>query len=253
MATTKPIRFEPTLRRIRVELAGNTVADTDQAMLMCEPGHLPVYYLPLADIRMDLFRRTNHSTTCPHKGVAAYWSAVIGGRVVENAMWSYPEPYEHAPPGIENYGALYWDKMDRWLEEDEEVFVHPRDPQKRVDAIQSSRRVEVVLDGTVVADSKHAVFLFETGLPTRYYIPRQDVRADILKQSEFHTRCPYKGIASYHDVTVNGRTWPNLVWYYPTPIAECPKITGLLSFFNEKVDVIRVEGKPQPKPVTKWS
>jgi uncharacterized protein (DUF427 family) len=251
--TAKPIRFEPTQRRIRVELAGTTIADSDTAMLMCEPGHVPVYYLPFDDLRMDLMRRTNHSTTCPHKGVAAYWTATVGGRTVDNVLWSYPEPYEHAPSGIKDYAAFYWDKVDRWLEEDEEVFVHPRDPRKRVDTIRSSRRVEVLIDGIVVADSTRAVFLFETDLPTRYYLPREDVKPGILQPSALTTRCPYKGIAAYDDVVLNDKTWRNLVWSYKTPIPECTKLDGLVSFFNEKVGEIRVDGKAMPKPMTQWS
>ncbi len=251
--TQKPIRFEPSERRIRAEIAGMTIADTDKAMLMCEPGHQPVYYLPTSDIRMDLMQRTNHRTTCPHKGDATYWSLRIGDRVVENAMWAYLEPYDHAPNGLTDRAAFYWDKIDHWFEEDEEIFVHPRDPRKRIDTIRSSRRIEIVLDGTVIADSRRAIFLFETDLPTRYYLPREDLRPDLLSPSERRTRCPYKGIASYYHAALNGRTWPDLVWSYLTPIPECTKIDGLVSFFNEKVDAIRVDGKIVPKPVTKWS
>jgi uncharacterized protein (DUF427 family) len=251
--TAKPIRFEPTARRIRAEFAATIIADSARAMLMCEPGHLPVYYLPIDDLRLDLMRRTDQSSLCPHKGVAAYWSVAANGRIAENAAWSYPDPYEHAPSGLENYAAFYWNKVDRWLEEDEEVFVHPRDPHKRVDTIHSSRRVEVILDGTVVADSRRAVFLFETGLPTRYYLPREDLTPGLLKPSALTTRCPYKGIASYHGAEIKGRLWPDLVWYYPAPIPECTKIGDLVCFFNEKVDAIRVDGAVMPKPRTQWS
>src|SRR6185369_14930191 len=105
--TQKPIRFEPTDRRIRVEFADTIVADSAKAMLMCEPGHLPVYYLPLGDIRMDLMQRTNQSSLCPHKGPAAYWILTVDGRTAENALWAYPVPYDHAPPGIKDYAAFY--------------------------------------------------------------------------------------------------------------------------------------------------
>jgi len=249
----KEIRWEPSPRRVRVQLAGTTIADTTAAMLMCEPGHVPVYYFPLADIRMDLMRRTEHRSTCPHKGVAAYWTAEAGGRVSENALWAYPEPLPHAPPGLKDYAAFYWDRVDRWLEEDEEIFAHARDPRKRVDVVPSRRRVEVVVAGKIVAESRRAMFLFETDLPTRYYLPREYVDPAVLQPSPLETRCPYKGIARYHDVTVGGRIWPNLVWYYPEPIPECPKIAGRLAFFEEKVDEIRIDGKTMPRPVTKWS
>jgi uncharacterized protein (DUF427 family) len=113
--------------------------------------------------------------------------------------------------------------------------------------------VQVIVDGAVVADTRRAVFLFETGLPTRYYIPRADVRSDVLGASELKTRCPYKGIAAYHNVTVKGDRHDGLVWYYSDPIEEIRKITGLLSFFNEKVDAIMVDGETMPQPVTPWS
>ena len=94
------------------------VADSAKAMLMCEPGHLPVYYLPFDDIRMDLMQRTDQSTVCPHKGSAVYWNLTVDGRTAENALWAYPEPYDHAPPGIKDYAAFYWNKVDHWYEEE---------------------------------------------------------------------------------------------------------------------------------------
>ena len=246
------IAFEPSPRRVRVKFNGEWVADSTGAHLLFETRHLPVYYFPRRDVRMDLLRPTEHHTFCPYKGEAAYWTLAVGGKVSENAVWGYPEPFEEVAQ-ISDFVAFYWDRVDNWYEEDEEIFVHPRDPYKRVDVVASSRRVEVVLGGETVADTRRARFLFETRLPTRYYIPPEDVRMDLLIPSDKTTACPYKGRARYFSAKIGGALYEDIVWSYPEPIAECPKIKGLLSFFNEKVDEIRVDGIAQPRPVTPWS
>ena len=243
--------FEDSPRRVRVVLGGETVADSRRVKLMHETRHLPVYYFPEEDVRMDLLEATDHTTTCPFKGEASYWSVRAGETVAENAVWSYPDPIESAPP-IAGYLAFYWRKMDHWYEEDEEVFVHPRDPYHRVDVLESSRQVKVRVNGEVVAETNRPIVLFETGLPPRYYIRPEDVREDVLVPSDKHTQCPYKGIASYHSVEAGGETAENLVWHYPEPIAAAEKIRGKLSFFNEKVD-LEVDGEPQERPITQWS
>ncbi len=246
------IAFDPSPRRVRVAFDGETVADSTRMMLMRETGHLPVYYFPLADIRHDLIRPTDHRTHCPYKGEAAYWSLRVGGRTAENAMWSYPTPFDEAA-ALASYAALYWDGPDHWYEEDEEIFVHPRDPFKRVDALPSSRPVRVTLGGEAVAESSRAHFLFETGLPVRYYLPSADVHMDLLEPSATRTRCPYKGEAVYWSAVVGGIRHEDIVWSYPDPIPECPKIRGLLCFYGENVDSIHIDGVAVEKPHTKWS
>jgi uncharacterized protein (DUF427 family) len=247
----RPIIFEPTARRIRIEFNKVMVADTTRAMIEIETP-IPTYYLPITDVRQGLLTPSDHTQFDPRRGNARFWSITVGERRAENAVWNYPEPLPEAPP-LAPYAAFKWDVVDHWYEEDEEIFRHPRNPYKRVDAIRSSRRVQVVVDGIVVADTRRAVFLFETGLPTRYYIPPEDVRPDILGPSERRTQCPYKGIAAYHTVTIGNERHADLVWYYPDPIDECRKITGLLAFFNERVEAIRVDGEVVPRPVTPWS
>ena len=243
--------FEDSPRRVRVVLGGKTVADSRRVKLMHETRHLPVYYFPEEDVRMDLLEATDHATTCPFKGEASYWSVRVGENVAENAVWSYPDPIESAPP-IAGYLAFYWRTMDHWYEEDEEVFVHPRDPYHRVDVLESSRRVKVSVKGEVLAETNRPIVLFETGLPPRYYIPPEDVREDVLVPSDRHTQCPYKGTASYHSIEAGGETAKDLVWLYPEPIAAAEKIRGNLSFFNEKVD-LEVDGELQERPITQWS
>ena len=244
--------IEGSPRRVRVMLNGETVADSSAMKIMHETRHLPVYYFPVDDVRMDLLEKTDHTTHCPYKGDASYWSVKIGDRVAENAMWSYEDPIDGAAD-LNGLVAFYWGKMDHWYEEDEEIFVHLRDPYHRIDTTPSSRHVQVRLGDEIVADTKRAIFLFETGLPTRYYIPMEDVRSDLLTPSELKTACPYKGTALYHSVSVGGKTFENIIWTYPEPIPECPKIKNLLCFFNEKVDSITVDGKEIPKQKTNWS
>jgi uncharacterized protein (DUF427 family) len=246
------VTIERSPRRVRVKFNGETIADSNAAHLLFETRHLPVYYFPRADVRMDKLAPTDHHTFCPYKGTASYWTIRVGDKVSENAVWGYPDPYDEVP-ALKDFVAFYWDRVDGWYEEDEEIFVHPRDPYKRVDAIASSRHVEVVVGGEIVADTKRARFLFETRLPTRYYIPPEDVRMDLLVPSDKATACPYKGKARYHSVKIGQEIFPDIVWFYPEPIAECPKIKGHLCFFNELVDEIRVDGVAVPRPVTPWS
>lgn len=244
--------FEPSPRRVRVKFNGETIADSVGAHLLFETRHLPVYYFPRKDVRFDLLAPTDHHSFCPYKGTASYWTISAGGRAAENAVWGYPDPFDEVG-AISDFVAFYWDRMDGWYEEDEEIFVHPRDPYKRVDVLQSSRSVEVIVGGRTVAETRRARFLFETRLPTRYYIPPEDVRMDLLVPSSKATACPYKGKARYYSVKIGDRVFEDIVWSYPEPIAECAKIKGCLSFFNEQVDEIRVDGVPVPRPLTQWS
>jgi uncharacterized protein (DUF427 family) len=243
--------FEDSPRRVRVMFDSDTVADSRRVKLLHEARLLPVYYFPMEDVRMELLEESDHTTHCPAKGDASYWSVKVGERVAENAVWNYPEPVESCPP-IAGYVAFYWRRMDHWYEEDEEVFVHARDPYHRVDVLESSRHVRVSVNGEVVAETERPRILFETGLPPRYYIPPKDVREDVLAGSEKTTQCPYKGIASYYSVEASGEKVDDLVWYYPEPIPEAAKIEGLLAFYNEKVD-IEVDGEAQERPQTQWS
>jgi uncharacterized protein (DUF427 family) len=246
------VTLEPTPRRLRVVFAGEIIADTVRGQLMHETRHLPVYYFPMADLRGDLMAKTAHTTHCPYKGQASYWTIRVGDRTAENAVWAYEDSYDEVP-GLKGLAAFYWNRVDRWYEEDEEVFVHPRDPYHRVDVVESSRPVRVVLGGETMAETRRARFVFETGLPTRYYIPREDVRTSLLAPSDTRTRCPYKGQAVYWSAKIGGKTYDDIVWSYPDPIAECPRIKGLLSFFNENVDAFFVDGKEVERPKTKWS
>jgi uncharacterized protein (DUF427 family) len=173
------------------------------------------------------------------------WSVAVNDRHVDNAARAYINPTGDRE-ALAGHVTFTWDAMDSWYEEDEEVFVHPRDPYTRVDTVHSSRHIRVEVEGQVVAESYRPVFLYETGLRTRYYIPKQDVRMDLLEPSPTLTRCPYKGIAHYWSVNAGDHVVEDVVWGYPNPIPECSRIENLLSFYNERVDVY-LDGVLQPK------
>jgi uncharacterized protein (DUF427 family) len=245
------IYFEDFPRRMRARFAGETILDSRHAKLLHEQSHLPVLYFPEEEVRTDLLQPADHSTHCPFKGDASYWSVRVGERVAENAVWSYPEPLDDAPP-LSGYLAFYWGKMDEWLEENELAIVHVRDPYHRVDVLESSRHVKVVVSDELVAETHRPLALFETGLPTRWYIPSGDVRSDLLVSSDTRTGCAYKGFASYYSVRAGVEEEEDLVWFYREPRPGVERIAGYLAFFNERVD-LKVDGELQERPITQWS
>lgn len=233
--------FEDCPKRVRAEFAGEMIVDSRRVKILHETGQLPLYYLPLDDARRDLLQPTEHTTHCPFKGDASYWSVQVGDRVAENAVWSYPEPREDAPP-LAGYLAFYSDRMDAWYEEDERVIGHPHDPYHRVDVLQSSRQVRVTVNGEVVAESTRPKMLFETGLPPRYYLPPEDVQTDLLTPSETKSVCPYKGRASHWSVKIDGERIDDAVWGYPEPLPEAISAQGYYCFYDNKVTV-EVDGR----------
>jgi uncharacterized protein (DUF427 family) len=239
--------LEPSSKRVRVVVAGEVIADSRQPFLLHESGHQPIYYFPPRDVRSDVLEASDRVTHCPKKGDASYYTIRVGDRLVDAGAWYYPKLIEGAPPELEGMIAFYWNRVDRWLEEDEEVFVHPRDPYHRVDILRTDRHVRVFRGDEALADSERATALFESNLPPRWYIPREDVLAE-LEPSDTVTRCPYKGVASYYSVGDER----DLLWCYEDPIPDAARIKGLLCFFNERVD-IELDGEIQERPESPWS
>jgi uncharacterized protein (DUF427 family) len=245
------IYFEDSPRRMRAMLGDETVVDSRRSKLLHEHGKLPVHYFPEAEVRMDLLEPTDHRTHCPWKGDASYWSVRVGDRTAENAAWAYPDPLPDAPP-LRGYVAFYWNSMDRWLEEDEPAIGHARDPYHRVDVLDSSRAVRVEIGGEAVAETRRPRALFETGLPTRWYIPPSDVREELLVESDKRTTCAYKGYASYRSVRTPAGVEEDVAWFYPEPRHDAERVAGYVCFFNERVDLF-VDGELQERPLTQWS
>jgi len=190
--------------------------------------------------------KTAHS---PSRGEAQIFDVRVEGATAESAAKRYPDsPLEQ----LRDLVRFDWNAMDEWLEEDEPVYVHPRDPYTRVDILASSRHVRVAVDGVTVGDSVRPRILFETGLPPRYYLPLSDIRAELLIPSDTQTHCPYKGTAGYWSVDTGHGMHRDLVWIYRTPLPESQKIAGLACFYNEKVDIY-LDGELQERPRTKFS
>lgn len=242
---------EPTPRWIRVRLGKQLVADSRSALLYVQYGpgpvpgtFLPTYFLPSDDVQPGVLTDREENDA----GLTT-WTVEAGGRRVERGAWMHIDP----PAPVETLSGLLtfdWRQLS-WFEEDEPLMAHARDPHKRVDVAPSSRHVRVELDGELLAESRRPLLLFETSLPVRYYLPADDVVAELLASATSST-CPYKGVAEWFSVRVGDRVMEDLVWSYPTPIAENPRIGGLVCFLNEKVDLV-VDGERLDRPVTPWS
>jgi uncharacterized protein (DUF427 family) len=238
------IRVEQGYKRVRAYLGSEAIVDSTRPMLVWEIPYFPTYYFSRQDVRTDLLVDTGESKRSPSRGEATIYTVKAGGKEAVGACYAYLDsPINELADLI----AFKWKALDRWFEEDEEVFAHARDPYTRIDILNSSRHVEVMIDGVKVADSPNPALLFETGLPVRYYLPKTDVRMDLLSPSATRTECPYKGIAEYWSVKVGDKIYDDYVWGYQFPTAESAKIAGLVSFYNEKVD-IRVDGETVERP-----
>jgi uncharacterized protein (DUF427 family) len=242
------VRVEHGQKRVRAYLGGELVADTSRPLLVWEIPYYPAYYIPAADVRASLVA-TGATERSPSRGEAELFDVVVGQTKAERAARRYPDsPIEELRDAV----RIDFAAMDEWLEEDEPIYVHPRDPYTRVDILGSSRHVRVEVDGVTIAESHAPRILFETGLPPRYYLPLSDLRRDLLRPSDTQTHCPYKGTAGYWSVEIGGKVYDDLVWIYRTPLPESQKIAGFACFYNEKVDLY-VDGVPQDRPHTPFS
>jgi uncharacterized protein (DUF427 family) len=199
-------RVEPCPKRVRAFVGGVAVIDSTAVRYVWRDRPYPTYFFPAADVD--------------------------------------PAFHERAETQYDGLLAFKWSVMDHWFEEDEEVYVHARDPHTRVDILPSSRSVRVEIDGTVVAASERPTLLFETGLPTRYYFPKPAVRFDLLVPSVRVSACPYKGEARYWSVRIGDAVHPDIAWGYDHPLPESTRIAGLVAFYNERVDLV-VDGVHQ--------
>lgn len=214
-------RIEPAPRRVRGFLGNQLVFDTISARYVWEVPYYPQYYIPVADVRADILRDV--------PAARAYDEGAYAGLV-----------------------RFRWDTLD-WFEEDEPIYGHPRNPYSRVDALRSHRRVAVSLDGMLLAETDCPVLLFETGLPTRYYIDRTDVAFEHLEPSTTQTLCPYKGVTSgYWSVRVADGLVADLAWTYETPLPAVSPIANMVAFYNEKLD-ITIDGVQLARPSTHFS
>jgi len=250
--TPRGIVWEPSERWVRGRKGDVTVVDSRHPVLVWEPDlPVPQYAFPRHEVRQDLLRPAQHPPVGRHAGSTVFYDLDMGGEVLENAAWTFPVD------ALSDHIAFEWfwrtgEGLDHWYEEEEEIFIHPRDPHKRVDALPSSRHVQVEIDGVTVADTHRPVLIFETGLPTRYYIPPEDVRLDLFTATDHSTGCPYKGTAQYWSLTAGGDVPANVVWSYPEPLRAVTPIRDHIAFYNEAVDIV-VDGERLERPETPFS
>lgn len=228
-------------RRVRGRLGDATVVDTTRGLLLHETGILPVFYAPIEDLDHDVLVGSAHSTHCPFKGDASYWSVEAGDRSAEDAIWFYPEPIEGAE-WLDGYAGFYWDRLDTWLDEEQELPGKLRDPYHRVDVRPSSRHVRITANGETVAESSRPMVLFETGIGLRFYLPPEDVRRELLHPTDTQTVCPYKGTARWWSLEVAGQTIEDAAWAYPHPLDETQQARDHIAFHGDGI-VVEVDGE----------
>ncbi|KAL7793794.1 hypothetical protein V8C37DRAFT_377367 [Trichoderma ceciliae] len=249
-----PRKVIPTPRRVRVIFNHTTIVDTTSAIWVWEHDYYPHFYIPSSELKNSTIRDRQSIKSDASDDTAK--AAIVELTVPEKA--GIPEKKTTRVLRFENDKSLgdlaglvrlEFGAMDTWLEEDIPIFVHPKDPFKRIDILPSTRSVEVRIAGKTVASSSFAMHLHETSLPVRYYLPLASVDPAILRRSSTVTSCPYKGDAEYYDVVLDGEEHKDIVWYYKHPIHESLAVAGLVSFYNEKVEIL-VDGKALTKPVT---
>jgi uncharacterized protein (DUF427 family) len=245
------LRVERSPKRVRALVGGQPVFDTRAALLVWEHPYYPTYYVPADDVHADLVEAADPSgrTTNAALGAARVLDVRVAGQQRPAAALVFPDARDDV---LRRAVRVKWDAMDEWLEEDEPVYVHPRDPYKRIDILASSQHVRVAVDDVTVAESAQPRILFETGLPPRYYLPPPDVRMDLLVPTDSVTRCPYKGDAAWWSLEAGGNRYDDLAWMYRAPTPESQKIAGLVAFYNERVDLY-LDGEPQERPRTPFA
>ncbi len=246
---TRLDHIEPVPRRIRAVAGHRSVVDTLEAHYVWEWANYPQYYVPRRDVVEELLVTRGDTEDTSRGTVQWFWLASTGidgppaARLVIES--------DHRP--LLDTFRFEWDALDHWYEEDEEVFVHPRNPYARVDAVRSTRDVRIELGGLVLAESRSPVMVFETGLPTRYYLNRTEVSFEHLVPSDTVTRCPYKGTTTgYWSAVIDGEVHEDLAWCYDFPTHQLAPIAGLVAFYNEQLDVF-VDGRLLERPRTHFT
>ncbi|MDQ3738968.1 MAG: DUF427 domain-containing protein [Actinomycetota bacterium] len=229
-------------RRMRAVLGDQTVLDTRRAKVLHESGAFLAHYIPLADVRQDLLVSRDAAGMDEHKGPVQRFDVRVGDRVAQEAVTAYPEPPAGAPP-LGDHVVVEFGAMDRWFEEDDPIYSHPRDPYHRVDVRASSRHVIVNHRDQVIAESTRPKLLFETGNPVRYYLPVADVRIDLLERSDTISECPYKGDGQHWHLVIDGERVDDAAWSLPHPLPEGIAAAEHVCFYPSKVDV-SVDGEP---------
>jgi uncharacterized protein (DUF427 family) len=234
---------EPLRRRMRVRLGDAWIADSEDVVLLHEPGRYPVAYFPLDDVSPGVLSAPTHVTRHRDFG-ATSWYTVRGGRQSKDrAAWQHTELPDHAGE-LKERVAFGWRAMDAFYEEDDRIVGHAADAYHRIDIRTTSRRLVVRHGDALIADTSRPLALYESGFAPRWYVPRADVNEPALTAVEFQTFCPYKGVCSYYDVG-DAR---HAAWSYLTAWPEVGAVAGLVSFEAGKVEVSLDGRRMRPEP-----
>ncbi|MFJ4845732.1 MULTISPECIES: DUF427 domain-containing protein [unclassified Streptomyces] len=220
-------------RRMRVRYAGEWIADSEDVVLLHEPGRYPVAYFPRTAVRDDALIPTDRTTRHQDLGETSWFTVRAGDRRTERAAWQLTALPDHASE-LEGRVAFAWRAMDAFYEEDERILGHAADAYHRIDIRDTSRTLEVRSEDRVVARSEHPVVLYESGFAPRWYVPRADVDETALNPAEGQTFCPYKGLADYYDIGGSRKA----AWSYRDAYPEVARVGGLVSFEPDKVEVL---------------
>ncbi|KAI6083457.1 DUF427-domain-containing protein [Hypoxylon rubiginosum] len=255
LASKGPVKTLSTPRRVRILFNGVYVVDTTSALYVWEHEYYPYFYVPYSAFTPGSLSKGKTGGDQDH-----YWQVElrIGSKSTDRVL-CFGAVFSENAKALAKMVRVEFSAADAWFEEDVQIYVHPKDPFRRVDVLHSTRPLKVRVDSKLVAETTASYHLHETGLPCRYYVPATSVDRTILKESETTTACPYKGVANYYDVELDGddgqkNTFKDLIWYYRTPTLECANITGCLCFYHEKEGVeIELDGKVLSRPKTPWS
>lgn len=264
-AALRELRAQPVVVRVRADVGDVTVIDTTAARLVWEPRRVvSVYAVPVADIAGRLVAPEGSAgrgepeaaglppVLTPRQPFAVHSAGGTAYDIETDAATLPGAAYVVDDPDLDGYALVDWTSFTRWYEEDQEAVGHPRDPFHRIQCLPSSRHVVVEVGGQVIADTRRPTLLLETGLPPRWYVPREDVRMDLLTPSETRTTCAYKGHAGYWSTTAGGTDLPDIAWSYKDPRHDADEVRDLLCFYAEHTDTV-VDGDRGGRPVTEWS
>lgn len=242
-----PEHIMPANRRVRILFFGQWIVDTNEATLVWEKPYYPYFYVPVATLHSSV-ESSSLSTpaTSVHYSIS---SLIFNGSKERLQVLLFNSDLQGAAASLSRLARIDFNDVE-WFVEDEPIYVHPRDPFKRVDIYPSQRSIKISLDGHTLAESSSCMMLHETSLPTRYYISKTCVDWRLLKTSCLKTQCPYKGEAEYYDIVADGiQGGENLVWWYRYPTKESLEVAGMVCFYNEKVD-IELDGMLLERPKT---
>jgi uncharacterized protein (DUF427 family) len=220
-------------RRMRVRFGGRWIAESERVLLLFEPGRYPVAYFPEVDVAAGVLERTEHTTQHADLGPTSWYIVHAGEQhVAARGAWRHTGLPAYASE-LQGHVAFAWRAMDGFYEEDERILGHAADPYHRIDIRQSSRNLVVRHDGRVIADTRRALVLYESGFAPRWYVPRADIDEAALTPVKLQTFCPYKGLCSYYSIGEARQA----AWCYPDAYAQVGRISNLVSFEPDIVSV----------------